>query len=147
MAKALDPREHYVRSAVSNVHRSVEFLLHRAFEEAGCSCAPLRRRLAELQEECSALEGEFKDNHPAFQEMERVHAEILATDRAEHPALNQLARTAGPFFRLWLYDELKAGHVLEDFAGEKLAAAYAQAWSDGWRPRLFQEELEVTCGQ
>ena len=122
-----------LRQSITQVARGVEWQLNRAFEEMGCSCHPLREELDRVGAECAALLAEA-EKHPAFERRKQLQAEIAATDSREHPGLDRLGRVAGPFFRVWLFQQIKEGHSPELNNQEGLARAYARAWMDGWRP-------------
>lgn len=124
-----------LRQAVVQCAREVQWELHRAFEQAGCTCTPLRAQLDKADAECQRQEEELRRLHPIFEMRERLRQEIAEVDGREHPALNYQSRVASPFFRVWLFECL-VGESPPDIAHPKdLAAAYARAWFDGWRPK------------
>ncbi len=129
-----DPRVPLLRQGVNNVAREIQWQLHRAFEEVGCSCSPLRSELERLDAECNGLREELEVT-PVFKQRNELAHQIREIDAQEHPVLNNLARTAGQFFRVWLFDRIMAGDTPDLANGAQLAKAYAEAWRDGWRPK------------
>jgi hypothetical protein len=127
-----------LREATSKLGRDLQYHVGRAFEEMGCSCHPLRQEKKQLDDECRRLEMELQvelRNSEAFKRRDAVWQEIQETDRKEHPSLDEQARVAGPFFRVWLFERLINEDVLDLSSSEKLAASYAEAWLGGWRPK------------
>ena len=133
MANKVSPAIPLLRQSITQVARAVEWQLNKAFEETGCSCHPLREELDRVRAQCEELLAEAV-KHPAFERREQLQAEIAATDRREHPGLDKMASVAGPFFRVWLFQQIKEGHPPGLDNSESLAKAYALAWMGGWRP-------------
>lgn len=123
-----------LREAVSRCGRDMEWHINKAFEELGCSCHPLRKEKAELDAECSRLEVELH-NSETFKRRDVVYQEIREIDTREHPGLDRQAGVASPFFRLWLFERLSGDDMPDLGSPQKLAAQYARAWLDGWRPK------------
>lgn len=134
MAKTSDPRTPYIRSAITDYARQARYNLHRVFEEAGCSCQPLRQQLEELEQQCKAAEAELRASNPIFMQREILKAKIAEADLQDHPRLNQVSQVASPFFRVWLFDRLSNADPQEELTSQELALEYAQAWLAGWRP-------------
>ena len=127
-------KRNLLRQAVVHCAREVQWELHKAFEQTGCSCQPLRKQLEALDAECNRLRDEL-ESQPVFEQRKRLGLEIAYIDSREHPSLNALVRVAGPFFRVWLFEHL-AGENPPDITNPKdLATQYASAWYAGWRPR------------
>jgi hypothetical protein len=123
-----------LREATSKLGRDLQYQVGRAFETAGCSCHPLRQEKEQLDDECRRLELELHASE-TFKRRDAVWQEIREIDQKEHPSLDEQARVAGPFFRLWLFERLTSEDVLDLSSPEKLAASYAGAWLGGWRPK------------
>jgi hypothetical protein len=123
-----------LREATSKLGRDLQYHVGRAFETMGCSCHPLRQEKEQLDDECRRLTEELH-NSETFKRRDALFQEILEIDRKEHPSLDQQASVAGPFFRVWLFERLTSEDVLDLSSSERLAAAYAEAWLGGWRPK------------
>ena len=124
-----------LRQAVVECYRYVQYELHRAFEMMGCSCSPLRTQLTKAEDECTRQEAELRRLNPIFVMRDRLRQEIAEIDTKEHPGLNNLARVAGPFFRVWLFESLVGVNPPNIANPKDMAAQYAKAWLGGWRPK------------
>lgn len=127
------------RDAVRRLSNHIDWQLQRAFEETGCSCNPLRKELEEARAECQRLREESEASQP-FQRLQELKDLIKTTDLKEHPGLDDQAKIAAPFFRVWLFETLHTGPELELASSQLLARTYAEAWHQGWRPKGAERE-------
>ena len=109
-----------------------------AFEEAGCSCQPLRERLGELEAGLDAASRKMRlelAQTVQFAEIAELRDKIVEIDRKEHPHLDKVAGEAIPFFDAWLQEKVEAGIVEPpEFIDQSIAVSFANAWFGGWRP-------------
>ena len=135
-------RERTLASAIRRRVSSIHFL-ERAFEEAGCSCAPYRSHLKELetqyQIERERLLQEL-DSSELAQEMGDLRISISNIDLREHSSLDRDARQAHPFLAVWMLDQVREGNSeILGLSDREIAGSYAEAWYGGWRPKsLFR---------
>ena len=122
-----------LRESVNACARDMSFQLNRAFEEGGCSCSPLRKRLNQLNAECDRAIDQVHESE-IFKEREALRQEIRDIDQKEHPGLDQISAIARPFFRVWLFERLTSAGCVAMESQENLAAEYVKAWFGGWRP-------------
>jgi hypothetical protein len=96
-----------LREAVTKLARDVDWHIQKAFETMGCSCHPLRKELEQLDAEYEDLQEELR-NSELYKRREALSLEIRQVDAKEHPELDNLARMATPFFRVWLFERLSS---------------------------------------
>ena len=138
-------RERLLASAVRQRAKSVHFL-ERCFQEVGCTCGPLRQELQELQEQYRAETERQKlelENSELARRINGVREKIFEIDRAEHRALDNVARQAYAFLGVWLLDQVRVGNTaMLDLGDNDLGRCYAEAWYAGWRPKSLQNSHE-----
>jgi hypothetical protein len=134
MARVTDYRARQVQQAIKDYAASAGRGIEKAFEALGCSCSTLRPELERLNRLCDQAEADMRAS-PLFTEAFNLREEISRIDRKEHPALDAAARAAIPFFKVWLFDRMSQAEANpSSLAYEDVAAEFAQAWLDGWRP-------------
>jgi hypothetical protein len=90
--------------------------------------------LRKVNDECDRQLAELHRGE-IFQEQRRLNEEIAEIDGREHPSLDLQARTAGPFFRVWLFERLTSENPPDLNNPQELATIYAKDWYAGWRPK------------
>lgn len=117
---------------------NLRFHFTRYFEEAGCSCSPLRRELETLHRLCAQLEDQMREHlrqTDPFKRREAIAQHIKDIDNREHASLDSRANLAFPFFRVWLFERLSDPEgSLNLTTPDAAAQSYAEAWLRGWRP-------------
>ena len=139
-------REKTLASAVKRRASSI-YSLDRAFEIAGCSCAPYRRQLEELevqyQVERERLMQELDDSELAGG-IKNLKATIADIDLREHSSLDAVARQAHPFFPVWMMDQVREGNAdILGLSDRDIASSYAEEWYGGWRPRSLYKATKT----
>lgn len=128
-----------LKREAGRIHQSNRFNWDQSFETAGCTCTPLRARVAELKtaiEEKAAAQLRELQATPEWQERAMLLAEVQAIDRQEHHRLDQEGAKAASFFRLWY---LENAEELLDKQDAQTIQRYAEAWVQGWRPTKAKE--------
>jgi hypothetical protein len=134
----LGERERTLASAVRRRASSIYFLVP-AFQEAGCSCSPHRRRFKELETQYHAERDRLiseLDSSDLAKEMGDLRKTIADIDRREHSSLDTVARQAHPFLPVWMLDQVREGNPdVLGLSDQDITSSYAEAWFGGWRPK------------
>ena len=122
----------------------VGHFVEQAFQEAGCSCQPLREKLIELE---AGLFVELQQQKldlvqtKRFSEIGKLRNQIAEIDRKEHLFLDSNAREALPALVTWLQEQIAEDHLESgELINSKIALAFSKAWFGGWRPRPPKSE-------
>lgn len=135
-------RERTLASAIRR-RASAIYVVQRAFEEAGCSCAPDREQLEGLEARYNSERQrllESLDKSELGRRIDELREKVKEIDRREHPSLDAEAMHAAPYLAVWLIDQVREGNAtMLGSSDHDIASSYAEAWMGGWRPRSLQK--------